>query len=213
MITTVNTPVEAAFAPTKIIKNLDQGAVNVFLLELLKWTNDQLNIPPMTYAQAYEAVRLIREDKDYKMFRPEDFKLCFETGVKGEYGKLYGRLDVNILFEWLKGYSLDRERDIIQYNKDKAIKRAEETNTRPLVDPKAFGELADKLSKPKPVIQKKPPVKNEANERVKKLFKEFEDIYQKDGEEMGNMRFIKYKGKRLTQSDYINIRIEEMISE
>lgn len=56
--------------------------------------------------QLVQTVQLIVEDFYY--FNVEDFKLCFNNAKRGKYGKIYDRIDGNIIYEWLQKYSEER---------------------------------------------------------------------------------------------------------
>lgn len=56
--------------------------------------------------QLVQTIRLIVEDFYY--FNIEDFKLCFNNAKRGRYGKVYDRIDGNIIYEWLQKYSEER---------------------------------------------------------------------------------------------------------
>lgn len=38
----------------------------------------------------------------------DDFKLCFNNAKRGKYGRVYDRIDGNIIYEWLQKYSEER---------------------------------------------------------------------------------------------------------
>lgn len=38
----------------------------------------------------------------------QDLKLCFDKGLRGEYGELFDRFDVEILARWLRQYTADQ---------------------------------------------------------------------------------------------------------
>lgn len=56
--------------------------------------------------QMVTTIRMIVEDFYY--FNIEDFKLCFDNAKRGKYGKIYDRIDGNIIYEWLQKYSEER---------------------------------------------------------------------------------------------------------
>lgn len=56
--------------------------------------------------QLVQTIQLIIEDFYY--FNVEDFKLCFSNAKRGKYGKIYDRIDGNIIYEWLTEYSNER---------------------------------------------------------------------------------------------------------
>lgn len=44
----------------------------------------------------------------YYYFKPDDFKLCFNRAKQGYYGKVYDRLDGQVIFDWLNQYDATR---------------------------------------------------------------------------------------------------------
>lgn len=45
---------------------------------------------------------------EFYFLKPDDFKLCFNRAKKGYYGKVYDRIDGQVIFEWLNQYTNDR---------------------------------------------------------------------------------------------------------
>lgn len=66
----------------------------------------------MGQEQIVQTIRLITEDFYY--FNIEDFKLCFNNAKRGLYGKIYDRIDGNIIYEWLQKYSEERVKTAYQ---------------------------------------------------------------------------------------------------
>lgn len=60
----------------------------------------------MSNDQLAQTISLVQDE--YWMLKPEDFKLCFNNAKKGVYGKVYDRLDGQVIFEWLDKYLKDR---------------------------------------------------------------------------------------------------------
>lgn len=46
--------------------------------------------------------------EEYYFFKPDDFKLCFTRVKKGLYGKIYDRIDGQMILEWLHQYKQER---------------------------------------------------------------------------------------------------------
>lgn len=46
--------------------------------------------------------------EDYYFLKPDDLKLCFRNAMKGYYGKVYNRLDGQIILSWLHAYADER---------------------------------------------------------------------------------------------------------
>ena len=56
--------------------------------------------------QAAQTADLIIDE--YYFLKPDDFKLCFTRAKKGYYGKVFDRIDGQVIFEWLNQYTNDR---------------------------------------------------------------------------------------------------------
>ncbi len=61
--------------------------------------------------------------EEYPYFKMDDLKLCFKNAMKGEYGRVYNRIDGQMVLLWLKQYNIDRctLADEISYNEHKQI--------------------------------------------------------------------------------------------
>lgn len=80
--------------------------------------------------QIMQTVDLILED--YKSYKPEDFKLCFNRGKKGHYGPLYDRFDGQVIMSWLALY--DTERDLeIQHIRSQSNSQLKREEAKPLL--------------------------------------------------------------------------------
>lgn len=78
-----------------------------FLVLALIEVNEQLNISgKMTDSQITFSARML--DKKYFFFTPDDFRLAFMNGLTGKYGKLFNRLDIEVLCGWLEEYNMER---------------------------------------------------------------------------------------------------------
>lgn len=60
----------------------------------------------MKDTQAAQTADLIIEE--FYFLKPDDFKLCFTRAKKGYYGKVFDRIDGQVIFEWLNQYTNDR---------------------------------------------------------------------------------------------------------
>ena len=45
---------------------------------------------------------------DFYYLNIEDIKLCFDNAKRGKYGRVYDRIDGNVIYEWLQKYSEER---------------------------------------------------------------------------------------------------------
>lgn len=74
----------------------------------------------MNDRQVATTVDLILEE--YPYMQPDDITLCFRRAMKGRYGKLYNRIDGQIIMGWLREYNRERctAADYQSYNQHKA---------------------------------------------------------------------------------------------
>lgn len=54
--------------------------------------------------------------EDFYYLKVEDLKLCFQNAKKGKYGKVYDRIDGNIIYGWVEQYSKDRIEQALKMN-------------------------------------------------------------------------------------------------
>ena len=60
----------------------------------------------MGQSQLVSTIQLVIEDFYY--LNIEDFKLCFNNAKRGVYGKIYDRVDGNIIYGWIDQYAQER---------------------------------------------------------------------------------------------------------
>lgn len=81
----------------------------------------------MNASQIQQTVALIRETYPYLTI--EDFKICFTNAKKGLYGKLYDRIDGQIILDWLDRYDNMRACAFQDYNDSRVVKEPESPRT------------------------------------------------------------------------------------
>lgn len=140
-----------------VIKNDEE--LNISLLELLEFVEDNLNVKTkLTEPQKATVVAGIK--KEYSSMRPEEVALAFKNGVMGKYpvndkgGTHFMSIDVPFIFNWLNKFLESDER--IGYFESKNQKHKTEEKKEG-VDYKAI-----------------------ASENAKKIFDEIGDNTQKD---------------------------------
>lgn len=60
----------------------------------------------MGQSQLVSTIQLVVEDFYY--LNIEDFKLCFNNAKRGVYGKIYDRIDGNVIYGWIAQYAQER---------------------------------------------------------------------------------------------------------
>lgn len=145
----------------------------------------------------------------YPHFTPEDFIRCFDNIKKLKYGKIYESMDGAKILEFMAQYDEERSSEIRSYYE----KQATEKRSKPLEVSddflKLLKDVTEKLNKPKVIAI----VKRERTPEEKILdayIVEFEELYKKqDLGDFPSIRLVTYKKKKLSVSEYVNLRFEE----
>lgn len=162
--------------------------------------------------QIAQTVELILED--FKHFKLDDFKLCFNNAKKGYYGKVYDRLDGQIVFEWLTKYANDRSNEAQSFNDKKhdvyKLEKFKPVEINPEGQKKVIEILKDAIKNvpPEVKVEKTPREKTETEKQIQIYLKEFETIFFKEGFEQAGQRFIKFEDKTLSQIEYVELKLK-----
>lgn len=78
----------------------------------------------MNPVQIRSTIDLVREE--YPHYKPEDFKLFFKMARKGYFGKVYGRIDGEVIMDWLRQYDIRRDTEA----QNESIREADYYNKR-----------------------------------------------------------------------------------
>lgn len=90
-----------------INKEFGEGHLRSFMVKILNDVLDFFSVgKSMGAVQVATTADLIIEE--YYFLKPDDFKLCFNQAKKGQYGKVYDRIDGQVIFDWLSAYVSDR---------------------------------------------------------------------------------------------------------
>ncbi len=97
---------EATPTLATVKKYLSKDHLDALLTKIIQDFMDNINLPPISPVQAQTLVRIIYENFHY--FNLADFRLFFDNMLRGRYGKIYGRLDVEVILNALETYSENR---------------------------------------------------------------------------------------------------------
>lgn len=163
----------------------------------------------MNESQIVSTAQGIQED--YYFLKPSELKYCFDNGKKGRYGQLYDRIDQSIIFDWIEKY-LEERIGICEQNNIEEQKKNRFTdedcgfllkNVKTILD-KTTDQTDNKIKIP----EKRELTKSEIF--VQQVFKEFDEIHRKTESDLHQtIRMINYKGKYLTQSDFLIQKLQE----
>ena len=104
-----------------IIKNLGETKARAAVVYLLADALEFFNAADtMSDVQVAMTVDLIIEE--YAYMKLDDIKLCFKNAMKMKYGKIYNRIDGQVIMSWFKEYNKERcsTADNQSYNEHKA---------------------------------------------------------------------------------------------
>mgnify|MGYP000522076099 CR=1 FL=1 len=88
-------------------KEFGETHLRVFMVKVLNDLVDFFSVgKSMGAVQVAQTVDLIIDE--YYFLKPDDFKLCFNRAKKGLYGKVYDRIDGQVILEWLGLYVKER---------------------------------------------------------------------------------------------------------
>ncbi len=162
----------------------------------------------MNPPQIKMTIDLILSDLELKNLKPEDFKVCFDGIKRGKYGKLYDRLDGQIIIESLYSYSNDKLSRIEQQTINNALELKKTSKKEMLPEIVDVLKLAIKEI-PAEENKKEPKKVNPRDPKITALFSEFEELHKKNGIDQNGSRFVKYNGKFLSQVEFIEAKLSE----
>ena len=162
---------------------------------------------------------MIIDDAGCKELNPSEIRECLLRGVKGEFGKLYDRIDVAVVFEWFEKYLDERTEKLVRFRtvqnsefKSLVVEPVEISETGNEVLQKIKQDLEKKFkgvdNSNKILYEPKPPT--DAQKLTTALFNEFDALLLTSPVEwVGEDAFIEYNGKMVNRYEYHNIRFEE----
>lgn len=130
--------------PSVIKMSLDPATkkqLKGYIAALLIQVNECLSVPEMSDTMRSMIADLVV--RDYKHMNLADLKLCMMNGISGKYGKIFNRVDVEVVLGWCKAYWEERLQEaelVSQREHEKAKKETSE----PITD-EQFAENMQKL--------------------------------------------------------------------
>ena len=177
----------------------------------------------MNSSQVATTINLIIED--YSMLKPDDFKLCFKRAMRGHYGKVYDRIDGELIFEWLEQYLYERDSEIEILRKNENARLKKQSNFRIGQDAgQVNSEEEDDKNKPVPMPEwfkmpekkqaeiKPMPARRQTEDQMfyNSLINRFEEAYKVRGQEKGGRRFVKFYGRFMNVEEYLNHKSKQV---
>lgn len=194
------------------------------IIEQIATITGMLNVGKNLSAPQIEILAgMILEDANCKELTPSEIAECLKEGIKGSFGKIYDRIDVAIVFEWLNAYMNKRIEALHEFRQAQANEFKGEMNK-----PYTSGQISDVGQKVidnlkkrlEPIKQQSKQISAEVNKEQaaqqklsKEIFAEFDELLKtSDFELIGTPPepFIKYNGKMVNRFDFHNIRWAEI---
>lgn len=122
--------------------------------EMVVGTIEFFNVPKLSAMQVKMTTKFIcgsgEDEYDYLNFA--DINLCFENGMRGKYGKLFNRVDGQIILMWLDKYALERAKLIEErvYQKHDALTAHEKERKYDGFIDKLWGDHIEQRARRKP---------------------------------------------------------------
>ena len=166
----------------------------------------------MNVPQIGQTIDLILED--YSTMKPDDFKLCFTRAKKGYYGKVYDRIDGQVILGWLSQYDFEKADEIEHYREKESSNHkiallapvhADECIPMPEWFKEGMKSLFEKKNKEAPASQRKP---HPVNDMVQSWINRFNLIWMNQDYE-GGKRFIKKYGRHLDINEYLEYKSQQ----
>ena len=193
----------------------------IYLITDLKTFLNVSERTDMTDEQIAQTANLILDDYECRNLKPEDYKVIFEGIKKGEYGKIFNRLDGQVIFEAIRAYG-ERRAVWVEENHYREHNHRKENDKTNLIAPQVvemYKEILKNVKaeeeKPKPPPEpKRPREKTEREKLIQSLFREFYDKWKdnpyhpSDNNEL--IKFIKVGGKIYDEVSYTEFRLSQI---
>lgn len=202
--------IQASSMSVAMLNRFTPGTSEVILSAIIDITAGFFNIGKnMNPTQVGQTVELILSDPIAKNLKPEDFKVMFDNGKKGVYGKAYDRLDGQVIFEWINAYASERMALCEQLNINEHGKKKKADN---LIHPEVVEMYKKMLPEIKEIEKTKPaerpkPLKSERDLKIQELFMEFTKM---NGEEVKGKKYVRVEGvdRPLDEVEYVELKIK-----
>ncbi len=187
-------------------KDLGEMVSTAFLTFIVTELIESFNVgKTMNDMQVVFTVNGIKED--YFFLKPEELKFVFNKAKKGGYGTMYDRIDAAVIFGWIEEFLKERTQVCIDQNIEKN-KNFRIENINPIYE-KILKDVIKNKPEEKINMDFISPTKRDRTEEeeiMQDILKEFDELR---GFDVG-IKFINYKGKDLSQSEYVIEKIKEL---
>ena len=166
----------------------------------------------MKHEQIVTTAELILND--YWALKPEDLKLCFDNAKKGKYGKIYDRIDGQIIFEWLELYLEERAQAIETLRRNESQQHKKDSGI-PIIPMLPISEKDKPVPMPEwfkipekkaPEINTRPLNQTDQQKQINGWIREFDALWMSQGSP-GGKRFVTIDNKKIDVSEYLELKV------
>lgn len=169
------------------------------------FVNPKITMQPQ---QVIETAELILANNPY--LRPTELRIFFGNCKMGKYGKIYDRVDGQMIFEWLKLFEIEKDEVISSIRlKENSEHKKEKTSLFCGWHDEKTKIIAQSIGKKvEPVTEKR-----EFNEPSKHFSDEFDKLISEQYEQGVpiKIKLVKYKEQIYDYQQYVECRIKEEI--
>ena len=172
----------------------------LFIADLVLYYNVGKSMNP---GQIETTARLILQE--YKNYRPEHLKICFDRIKLGRYGKIYDRIDGGVIMDFIKEFDLEMEQEIMMERENESQRNKELMKTpfsSALTGLKIDVGINIREEESKPVIAKDP-----REEKIQGWMRDFDKIHRDHGLDT-SIRMIIVEDKKMDVTTYLKYRLE-----
>lgn len=188
----------------KLIKLNGEPVIKACFVDLIAEVVEFFSLgKTMSGQQIASTVDLIIEA--YPQYKFDDWKLCFKMAKLGQLGKVYDRIDGNVIFDWFDKYLEIRfaEFETARAKENRILNEPIKADPTPMPD--YVKELITKK-----VITKEPEKQLNQTDRQKVIndwLKEFDFIWMEQGAPDGK-RFIMFQDIKMDQAEFLQHKIQ-----
>jgi len=163
------------------------------LTEMASFFNLQLEFNLKQIAQTADLILSL-----YSHLKYSDIGKCLECGKSGLYGKLYGKLDGQIVLDWFRQYDSVRLEAIIE------ARAAEGSQFKNQILNPILGDVIKVTEKPKP--KNEVTEESENNKRIQDWIREFDTL----SNQQGTIRFVELNGLNYNIDEFLIYKMKQL---
>lgn len=147
----------------------------------------------------------------YPNYTPECFVLFFKRALSGQYGKVYDRIDTQVIMEWLKAFDLELDEETVNLRNKQASHYKQENKNTPQILLPILKDIVEKTTKPMEP-QQGPRKKTDAEIQVQNWITEFDNLYMNSSNQQHGMRLIYFNDQWIDINEFLEIKLQQNVS-